>query len=90
VGAELAAFMADAQLPWGLDALNGTISQPAWRSKPSWYLLTAEDRMIPPEAQRVMSGRIGATVSEAKGSHAIYVSQPQVVAALIETASRGA
>lgn len=90
LGAEQAAFMADAQLPWGLDALNGTITQPAWRAKPSWYLLTTEDRMIPPDAQRSMSRRIGATASEAKGSHAIYVSQPQTVAALIEAASRGA
>jgi hypothetical protein len=90
VGAEQAAFMADSQLPWGLDALNGTISQPAWRSTPSWYLLTTEDRMIPPAAQRSMSRRAGATVSEARGSHAIYVSQPLAVAALIEAASRGA
>jgi pimeloyl-ACP methyl ester carboxylesterase len=88
--AEQAAFMADAQLPWGLDALNGTISEPAWKAKPSWYLLTTADRMIPPDAQRSMSRRIGATVSEANGSHAIYVSQPQAVAALIEAASRGA
>jgi pimeloyl-ACP methyl ester carboxylesterase len=90
VRAEQAAFMADSQVPWGLAALNGTISQPAWRSKPSWYLLTTEDRMIPPDAQRSMSRRAGATVSEAKGSHAIYVSQPQAVAAVIEAASRGA
>ena len=90
LSAEQADFMADAQLPWGLDALNGTISAPAWRAKPSWYLLTTEDRMIPPEAQRSMSVRIGASVSEARGSHAIYVSQPQAVATLIEAASRGA
>ena len=90
VRAEQAAFMADAQVPWGLDALNGTISQPAWRAKPSWYLLTTEDKMIPPDAQRMMARRAGATISEASGSHAIYVSQPQAVAALIETASRGA
>lgn len=90
VPAEQAAFMADAQVPWGLDALNGTISEPAWKAKPSWYLLTTADRMIPPDAQRSMSRRIGATVSEANGSHAIYVSQPQAVAALIEAASRDA
>jgi pimeloyl-ACP methyl ester carboxylesterase len=90
VPAEQAAFMADAQVPWGLDALNGTISQPAWRAKPSWYLLTTEDRMIPPAAQHTMSERAGATVSEATGSYAIYVSQPQAVAAIIEVASQGA
>ena len=85
---DTAAFMADSQVPWGLDALNGTISQPAWKTKPSWYLLSTEDKMIPPEAQRIMSKRAGATVVEFAGSHAIYVSQPQAVAALIETAAK--
>jgi pimeloyl-ACP methyl ester carboxylesterase len=83
-----AAFMADAQVPWGLDALNGAVSEPAWRSKPSWYLVAADDRMIPPPAQRAMAERAGATVSEAPGSHAIYVSQPAVVAAVIANAAR--
>ncbi len=84
-----AAFMADSQVPWGLDALNGTISEPAWKTKPSWYLLTTEDKMIPPDAQRAMSTRAGATVVELAGSHSIYVSQPKAVAALIETAAKG-
>jgi len=86
---ETAAFMADSQVPWGLDALNGTISEPAWKTKPSWYLLTTEDKMIPPDAQRAMSKRAGATVVEVEGSHSIYVSQPDAVAALIETAAKG-
>jgi len=85
---DTAAFMADSQVPWGLDALNGTISEPAWRTKPSWYLLTTEDKMIPPDAQRTMSKRAGAAVVEVAGSHAIYMSQPQAVAALIETAAK--
>ena len=79
--------MADSQVPWGVDALGGTISEPAWRSKPSWYLVATEDRMIPPPAQREMSGRAGATVVEAAGSHAVYVSQPAAVAELIEKAA---
>jgi pimeloyl-ACP methyl ester carboxylesterase len=83
-----AAFMADAQVPWGLDALNGAVSEPAWRTKPSWYLVATDDRMIPPPAQRAMAERAGATVSEAPGSHAIYVSQPEVVAAVIANAAR--
>ena len=87
VDAELAAFMADSQVPWGVDALGGTISEPAWRSKPSWYLVATEDRMIPPPAQREMSARAGSTVVEAAGSHSIYVSQPEAVAALIERAA---
>jgi pimeloyl-ACP methyl ester carboxylesterase len=87
---ELAAFMADAQVPWGLDAPSGTISDPAWRSKPSWYLVATDDHMIPPPAQRTMAERIGATVAEAGGSHAIYVSQPAAVADLITQAARSA
>jgi pimeloyl-ACP methyl ester carboxylesterase len=88
VDAEKAAFMADSQVPWGVGALSGKISEPAWKSKPSWYLIVTEDKMIPPEAQRLMSKRAGSTVSEVKGSHAIYVSQPRAVAALIEEAAK--
>jgi pimeloyl-ACP methyl ester carboxylesterase len=87
VSAEQAAFMADSQVPWGVDALGGAISDPAWRSKPSWYLVATEDRMIPPPAQRQMSARAGSTVVEVTGSHAIYVSQPEAVAELIEKAA---
>ena len=83
-----AAFMADSQVPWGVDALAGAVTEPAWKTKPSWYLVTTEDRMIPPAAQRQMAKRAGATVAEAKGSHAIYVSQPQVVIKLIEQAAK--
>src|SRR6202521_5469320 len=89
VSPEEAAFMADSQVPWGVNALGGTISEPAWRTKPSWYLLTTDDKMIPPAAQRLMSKRAGATVVEVKGSHAIYVSQPQAVASVIEKAAKG-
>lgn len=88
VNAERAAFMADSQVPWGLDALNGTISEPAWKTKPSWYLVATDDKMIPPEAQRFMAKRAGSTVVEVGGSHAIYMSQPNAVAALIEKAAR--
>ena len=90
VAAETAAFMADSQVPWGVEALSGTISQPAWKTKPSWYLVTTEDKMIPPEAQRAMSKRAGSTVVEVKGSHAVYVSQPQAVVSIIEKAAKGA
>jgi pimeloyl-ACP methyl ester carboxylesterase len=89
VGADAAAFMADSQVPWGVEALAGTISEPAWKTKPSWYLVTTEDKMIPPDAQRAMSKRAGASVVEVKGSHAVYVSQPAVVASLIEKAAKG-
>jgi len=89
VDAETAAFMADSQVPWGVDALSGTISEPAWKTKPSWYLVATDDKMIPPPAQRFMSKRAGSTVVEAAGSHAIYVSKPNAVAALIEKAVTG-
>src|SRR2546430_6048213 len=82
-----AAFMADSQVPWGVDALGGAISEPAWRNKPSWYLVTTEDRMIPPPAQQMMSERAGSTVEEVAASHSVYVSQPAAVAAIIEKAA---
>jgi pimeloyl-ACP methyl ester carboxylesterase len=85
---EQAAFMADAQAPWGLDALNGAVTDPAWRSKPSWYLVATDDRMIPPPAQRAMAERAGATVTESPGSHSIYVSRPAAVAGLITESAR--
>jgi pimeloyl-ACP methyl ester carboxylesterase len=90
VSPEKAEFMADSQVPWGVDALAGTISEAAWKAKPSWYLLTTEDRMLPPDAQRLMSKRPGATVVEVKSSHAVYLSHPQAVADIIEEAARGA
>ena len=90
VSPEEAAFMADSQVPWSVNALGGAVTEPAWKAKPSWYLLTTEDKMIPPDAQRQMSKRAGATVVEVKGSHAVYVSQPQAVAHIIEAAAKGA
>jgi pimeloyl-ACP methyl ester carboxylesterase len=87
---EQAEFMADSQVPWGLDALNGAVSQPAWRTKPSWYLVAGDDHMIPPPVQRAMAERIGAQTVEVPGtSHSVYVSQPAAVADLIKQATRG-
>ncbi len=88
VAPETAAFMADAQVPWGLEALGGAVTEPAWKSKPSWYLVATNDKMIPPDAQRAMSKRAGSTVVEVKGSHSVYVSQPREVAHLIEQAAK--
>jgi pimeloyl-ACP methyl ester carboxylesterase len=84
-----AAFMADSQAPWGVNALNGAVTEPAWKSKRSWYLVATDDKMIPPPAQRQMAKRAGAIVAEINGSHAIYVSQPQAVIKLIEQAAKG-
>ena len=90
VAPDAAAFMADAQVPWGLDALNGAVTEPAWKSKPSWYLVATNDKMIPPDAQRGMAKRAGSIAVEAKGSHSVYVSQAKSVAELIEQAAKSA
>jgi pimeloyl-ACP methyl ester carboxylesterase len=87
---EAADFMANSQVPWGLAAASAGATAAAWKTKPSWYLLTTEDRMIAPELQRFMSKRASSKVQEVKGSHAIYVSQPQAVARIIEAAAKGA
>ncbi len=87
VDAETASFMANAQVPWAVDALTGAVTNPAWKSKPSYYLVAADDRMIPPPAQRMMAQRARSTIVETPGSHAVYVSHPQAVAALIEQAA---
>jgi pimeloyl-ACP methyl ester carboxylesterase len=88
VDAERAAFMADSQVPWGVEALSGKISEAAWKAKPSWYLIATDDKMIPPDAQRSMAKRAGSTTVEVKGSHAVFVSQPEAVAAFIEQAAK--
>ena len=85
-----AAFMADSQVPWGVEALAGAVSKPAWRIKPSWYLVASDDKMIPPPAQRLMAQRAESKVVETAGSHSVYVSKPKVVAALIAQAAREA
>jgi pimeloyl-ACP methyl ester carboxylesterase len=86
VPADVAEFMADSQVPSAVDALGGTITEPAWRTKPSWYLVTTEDRMVPPAAQRMMAERAGATVVEVPASHSVFLSHPEAVAGLIRTA----
>ena len=88
VAPEKAEFMANSQVPWGVVALNGAVTEPAWAAKPSWYLVATDDRMIPPAAQRSMSKRAGSSVVEVKGSHAVYVSQPEAVAELIRKAAK--
>lgn len=88
VDPKTAAFMADSQVPWGVEALAGAVTEPAWKVKPSFYLVASDDHMIPPPAQRLMAKRAGATVTEVPGSHAVYVSNPQAVADVIEKAAK--
>jgi pimeloyl-ACP methyl ester carboxylesterase len=87
VKSDAASFMADSQVPWGIDALAGAVTDPAWKTKPSYYLVATEDKMIPPPAQRAMAGRANAQVTEVPGSHAIYVSRPEEVAEVIRQAA---
>jgi pimeloyl-ACP methyl ester carboxylesterase len=87
VNPDLATFMADSQVPWGVQAFTGAVTQATWKSKPSWYLVSTDDKMIPPDGQRAMSKRAGSKVVEAKANHAVYVSQPDDVASLIEQAA---
>jgi pimeloyl-ACP methyl ester carboxylesterase len=81
-------FLAGSQVPWGVEAYASAITEPAWRSKPSWYLVATDDKMIPPPVQRMMAERAGATISEAPGGHAIYVSRPDVVTDVIRAAAK--
>lgn len=83
-----ASFLADSQVPWGVAALSGAVTEPAWKTKPSWYLVATEDKMIPPPAQRQMATRAGSAIAEAAGSHAIYISKPETVATLIAKAAK--
>jgi len=82
-----AEFMAESQVPWGVEALNGEVTEAAWKTKPSWYLIATDDHMIPPDAQRFMSKRAGSKVTETPGSHALYVSRPEPVAKIIAQAA---
>ncbi|WP_159946468.1 alpha/beta hydrolase [Rhizobium sp. 18065] len=85
-----AQFLAAAQRPWGHEAVQGKISSPAWNAKPSFYLLATEDRMIPAQAQAAMAARATAKVVEVSSSHAVMLSQPDAVAALISVATEPA
>jgi pimeloyl-ACP methyl ester carboxylesterase len=87
VDPETAAFWADSQVPFGIEANYGAVSEPAWKKKPSWYLVATDDRMIPPATQRRMLERAGSTAVEVPGSHAIYYSSPRDVEALIKQAA---
>jgi pimeloyl-ACP methyl ester carboxylesterase len=87
VAPKTAAFMADSQVPWGVAALAGAVTSPAWKTKPSWYLVATTDKMIPPPAQRLMAERARATTSDVPGSHSVYVSRPDAVAAVIKQAA---
>lgn len=86
--ADRGAFLAASQIPTAGACFGTPITQAAWRTKPSAYVLATEDRVIPPPAQRQMATRANATITEVRGSHAVYVSQPDGVADAIDAAAR--
>jgi pimeloyl-ACP methyl ester carboxylesterase len=86
--AEQAAFMARSQVLTAADNFRAVITTPAWRSKPSWMLVAAKDRTINPDLERWYAVRAKSRKVEVPGaSHAVYVSRPKEVAALIEEAA---
>ena len=80
-------FMAAAQVPWGLKAVQTKISSPAWKQKPSYFMVTTQDRMVPPSEQRAMAARAGSKVVEIESSHAVILSHPKSVADFITSAA---
>ena len=84
---EKADFMAISQLPLGLAAFAGETTKAAWKTKPSWFIVSSDDRMVPPDAQRMMAKRAGSKITEIKGSHCTYISHAKEVAAVIEAAA---
>jgi pimeloyl-ACP methyl ester carboxylesterase len=87
VNEDQAAFMGASQVPCGVQAVGSAVTTPAWREKPSFYLVTKSDKMIPPPQQRQMARRAGSTVTEVEASHAVMISKPDVVASIIEQAA---
>ena len=87
---EQASFMAASQIPLSASVLGSSINEPAWKTKPSWYIVATEDHELSPDAERLAAKRAGATVTEIKGSHVVFISQPKAVSAVIEAAAQGA
>jgi pimeloyl-ACP methyl ester carboxylesterase len=86
---EKADFMADSQVPVSASVFGSTITNAAWKTKPSWYVVATEDQTIPADAERFMAKRANAKVTEIKGSHVVFISQPKAVAAVIVSAASG-
>ncbi len=83
-----AQFMAISQVPLNAGILGTPITAPAWKTKPSYGIVATQDRMINPDLERTMYKRAGAKVTEIKGSHAVFISNPNEVAGLIEQAAK--
>ena len=83
-------FMADAQVPLAASAFAAPIANPAWKTKPSWYLVSSNDVIIPPDVERMYAKRMRATTQEVAGSHVAFISHPDIAAHIIEDAAKGA
>jgi pimeloyl-ACP methyl ester carboxylesterase len=83
----LTRFMAASQVPWGLTAVQTKIGQVAWKTKPTWFMVTQQDHMIPTAQQREMAARAKAHTVEIASSHAVMLSHPDKVTAFIEQAA---
>ena len=82
--------MAISQVPISTDAFTHKVTKPAWKTKPTWYMVAAADRSINPEQERMMAKRAHATTVEVKSSHVAYMSHPKEAAKLIEEAATSA
>ncbi|WP_294739277.1 alpha/beta fold hydrolase [uncultured Pseudomonas sp.] len=80
-------FMAASQVPATTALFGGTIWAAAWHKKPTYAVVSTEDRALSPELQRWMYKRAGSKVTEIKASHSVYISQPEAVAKVIEDAA---
>lgn len=87
--AEKAAFMYVSQGAFGVKSVTTPIKQAAWKTKPSWGIVATEDKSINPDIERKEYQRAGSKVTEIKGSHVVFMSQPKAVADVIEAAAKG-
>lgn len=83
-----AAFLRDSQVPIALAALNAKVTQAAWKSRPSWAVIPAQDGAINPTLLRSIAKRIGATARELDGSHVVFITKPEAVADVIDSAAQ--
>jgi pimeloyl-ACP methyl ester carboxylesterase len=83
-------FMAISQVPISTDSFTHKVTSPAWKTKPSWYMVATQDRSINPEQERMMAKRAHATTVEVNASHVAYMSHPKEAAKLIEEAAAAA
>jgi len=90
IPAAVSHFMAVSQVPISTDSFTHKVTNPAWKAKPTWYMVASADRSINPEQERMMAKRAHATTVEVNASHVAYMSHPKEAAKLIEEAAAAA